>query len=168
MNKFFKSKVFIFIFLSVIFCISFVQIALHNHQYQNANAQATLTTSLQIKVVTLDGTSLKNAKVTVIENMQTADTNIDGYTPVIQVPYNDTPLCNVSDGEFSFVNLVVTCDGFKDVVLYNCLVYKNRTRQGPVIMMFDKNQTTAPYIAISEVPPEKWTKEFLKQIKDSY
>ena len=166
MNKFFKSKVFIFIFLFAIFCLVFVQIALSNQQYQSANAQN--TTTIQIKVVTLDGTPLKNAKVTVIENMTTADTNIDGYTPVIQVPYNDTPLCKLTDGEFSFVNVVVTCNGFKDVVLYNCLVYKNRTRQGPVIMMFDQNQTNAPYVAISEVPPEKWTKEFLKQIKDSY
>ena len=94
MNKFFKSKVFIFIFLFAIFCVVFVQTALSNQQYKSANAQA--TTTIQIKVVTLDGTPLKNAKVTVIENMTTADTNIDGYTPVIQVPYNDTPLCKLT------------------------------------------------------------------------
>ena len=135
-------------------------------QYQSANAQTTQT-SLQVKVVSLDGTPLKKAKVTVAENMQTVDTNADGYTPVITVPYIDTPLCKITDGKFSFVNLVVTCEGFKDVILYNCLVYKDRTRQGPVIMMFDKNQTNAPYVAISEVPPTKWTKEFLKRIKDT-
>ena len=164
MNKF-KSKVFIFSLLTIIVATSLINIV--NLQHQSANAQTTQT-SLQVKVVSLDGTPLKNAKVTVVENMQTADTNADGYTPVIAVPYIDTPLCKITDGNFSFVNLVVTCDGFKDVILYNCLVYKDRIRQGPVIMMFDSNQTNAPYVAISEVPPAKWTKEFLKQIKDSY
>ena len=165
MNKFFKSKVFIFILFATTFAILLFCLATNKQQHQNANAQ---TTSLQIKVVTLDGTPLQNAKVTIVENSQTYDTNTDGYTPVIQVPCNDTPLCKVNDGEFAFVNIVVTCDGFKDVILYNCLVYKDRTRQGPVIMMFDKAQTNAPYVAISEVPPDKWTKEFLAKIKESY
>jgi hypothetical protein len=163
-NKF-KNKAFIFSLLTIIVAIFLINIV--NAQHQSANAQTTQT-SLQVKVVSLDGTPIKNAKVTVAENMQTADTNTDGYTPVLTVPYIDTPLCKITDGNFSFVNLVVTCDGFKDVILYNCLVYKDRIRQGPVIMMFDSNQTNAPYVAISEVPPAKWTKEFLKQIKDSY
>ena len=164
MNKF-KSKVVIFSLLTIIVATTLMHMV--NLQHQSANAQTTQT-SLQVKVVSLDGTPLKNAKVTVVENMQTADTNADGYTPVITVPYLETPLCKITDGNFSFVNLVVTCECFKDVILYNCLVYKDRTRQGPVIMMFDKNQTNAPYVAISEVPPTKWTKEFLKRIKDSY
>ena len=164
MNKF-KSKVFIFAILTIIVATSLINIV--DLQHQSANAQTTQT-SLQVKVVSLDGTPLKNAKVTVAENNNTVTTNVEGYTPVITVPYLETPLCKITDGNFSFVNLVVTCDGFKDVILYNCLVYKDRIRQGPVIMMFDKNQTNAPYVAISEVPPTKWTKEFLKQIKDSY
>ena len=165
MNKFFKSKVFIFILFATTFAIALFCLTTNKPQCQSANTQ---TTSLQIKVVTLDGTPLKNAKVTIVENNQTFNTNTEGYTPIIQVPYNDSPLCKITDGEFSFVNIVVTCDGFKDVILYNCLVYKDRTRQGPVIMMFDKTQTNAPYVVISEVPPDKWTKEFLAKIKNKY
>ena len=169
MNKFFKSKVFIFAvcvaFLSTMLC----HFAIYNAQKtQQANTLATQTTSLQVKVVTLDGTPIKQAKVFVAETQQTFYTDMNGYTQLMQVPFADTPLCQITSGDFSFINLVVTCDGFKDVVLYNCVVYKNKTRQGPVVMMFDKNQTNAPFVAITEVPPDKWTKEFLQKIKDQY
>ncbi|MBQ9714913.1 MAG: hypothetical protein IJV77_00730 [Clostridia bacterium] len=164
-----KSRVFVFALLTALLATSLAQLAVYNAQYQTAHSTNVVpTTSLQIKVVSLDGTPLKNAKVTIAESKQTCNTDLYGYTPVMQVPYLHTALCDVTDGEFSFINLVVTCDGFKDVVLYNCLVYKNRTRLGPVVMMFDANQTTSPYIAITEVPPDKWTKEFLKTIKDGY
>ena len=169
MNKFFKSKVFIFAICVAFLSTVLAHFAIYNAQNtQQANSFATQTTSLQVKVVSLDDTPIKNAKVFVAETQQTFYTDLHGYTTIMQVPFVDTPLCKVTDGEFSFVNLAITCDGFKDVVLFNCVVFKNRTRQGPVVMMFDKNQTNAPFVAITEVPPDKWTKEFLQKIKESY
>ena len=169
MNKFFKSKVFVFAICVAFLSAVFANYAIYNLQKtQQTNALSTQTTSLQVKVVSFDDTPIKNARVTIAETQQTFNTDFNGYTPLMQVPFVDTPLCKICDGEFSFVNLVVTCDGFKDVVLYNCVVFKTKTRQGPVVMMFDNNQTNAPFVAISEVPPDKWTKEFLQKIKESY
>ncbi|MBR2303193.1 MAG: hypothetical protein IKA42_05265, partial [Clostridia bacterium] len=118
MNKFFKSKVFIFAICVAFLSTVLAHVALYNAQNtQQANAFATQTTSLQVKVVDLDGTPLKQAKVFVAETQQTFYTDLHGYTTIMHVPFVDTPLCKVTDGEFSFVNLAITCDGFKDVVL---------------------------------------------------
>ena len=108
---------------------------------------------------------LQNAKVTIIENNQSYVTDKSGYTTLIQVPYNSPSVCNIIDGQFGFINVIISHEEYVDCILYNCVVYKNKVREGPVITMFSKSQTDAPYIATTEVPPDSWTKEFLKKIK---
>lgn len=169
MSKYKKSGVFVLSFLLTVItaaCCLLAVIATRNG-YDGAGAQTAQTpsTSLQITVKDLRGNTIEGATVTIVENGASCKTGADGKTPVISVPFVDTPLTSEVDGGFSFVTVVVSKQGYVDYILYNCLVYRDRTRNGPSITMFGVTETSSPFVSTVEVPPEEWTKEFLSAIK---
>ena len=123
-------------------------------------------TALQVTVKDLLGRAVEGATVTIAESGESFTTDSAGKTPVMTVPFLETPLTKTVDGDFSFVTVVVTRQGYVDYILYNCLVYRSRTRSGPSITLFTVTQTSSPFVSTVEVPPEDWTKEFLRYITD--
>ncbi len=171
MKKFIKSKAFILSFLAVVVLVATIQLTAVAVQNKYKDTQLTDTkpvSSLRIQVVNLRGAPLANAKVTIVESGKTYSTDLKGYTPVMQVTFQETALTKTVDGNFSFVTVVVTRDGYVDYILYNCLIYKERMRSGPVITLFNTGESSAKYISTVEVPPDEWTQEFLNKIKQNY
>jgi len=167
MNKFLKNKILVFSFLSLILTVSCIQIALFATQSKMASGQQINFTSLQVRVTNLDNLPLQNATVVIAETKQYAKTDKDGYTQLLNVPFEKAFLDEIADGRFAYVTLVVFCEGYVDTILFNCIIYQDRTRNGPTITMLDKNQTSAPYVALTETPHRQWTDEFLKKIKEN-
>ena len=148
MKKFFKSRVFAFVFMAFVLVASTAQIT--------------------AAVVTKDVPSTEDvvdAKVTVIETGKSYYTDKYGYTPVMQVPFNENALTNTFEGDFAFITIVVSKTGYIDYILFNCIVYRDRMRNGPLITMFSKQESGADFIGTVEIPPDDWTKEFLESLK---
>lgn len=155
-------------FIVAVMLVASVQItaAVVQGRYGDAqNADALPVSSLKVKITNLRGAALSDATVTVVESGKSYTTDQKGFTPVMQVPFTKTALTETVDGDFSFVTLVVSKSGYIDYILYNCLVYKERMRDGPQITLFNTLESSAPYISTVEIPPDNWTKEFLNKIK---
>ena len=168
MKKFFKSRVFACVFMAFVLVASTAQITAAVVTKDVPSTEDVVNesvSSLKVQVKTLNGSYLKDAKVTVIETGKSYYTDKYGYTPVMQVPFNENALTNTFEGDFAFITIVVSKTGYIDYILFNCVVYRDRMRNGPVITMFSKQESGADFIGTVEIPPDDWTKEFLKSLK---
>ena len=168
MKKHVKRGVFVFLIIAVAAASCLITSAIKNG-FAAGDPQTPWdapVTALQVTVKDLLGRAVEGATVTIAESGESFTTDSAGKTPVMTVPFLETPLTKTVDGGFSFVTVVVTRQGYVDYILYNCLVYRSRTRCGPSITLFTVTQTSSPFVSTVEVPPEDWTKEFLRYIKD--
>ena len=111
MKKFFKSRVFAFVFMAFVLVASTAQITAAVVTKDVPSTEDVVNesvSSLKVQVKTLNGSYLKDAKVTVIETGKSYYTDKYGYTPVMQVPFNENALTNTFEGDFAFITIVVS------------------------------------------------------------
>ncbi|MEG1923439.1 MAG: hypothetical protein RR307_03175, partial [Clostridia bacterium] len=115
-------------------------------------------TYIMVKVVNLKNEAIVDAKVVVVETNKSYFTGADGISPQIALPFN-------GKGSWDSVTLAIFKDGYVDYVLYNCIIYPQRTRIGPVIKMFDNDDGAPEMIVFTENPPDDITKDLIRRLR---
>lgn len=111
-------------------------------------------TSIRIKVIDTNNKAIKNAKVTILDDNIFFYSDNNGLTPIIEVTFNINRLDN--NANWSTISIFITKDGYASTLLYDCIIYKDRMRDGPTITMLTTNQTQSSVVTIVESPPDEW------------
>lgn len=135
-----------------------------------APAQAQTTGSLIVTVV--DGFTeqpLKGARVVIPEAGQSALTDAQGKTGVLQAPIAvDTVYQNILPKSWGEITLLVYYPGYIDCAIFHVNITQDRTRQGPTVLMFplDADGSNQPFTLI-ESPNRQWVQELLNKYRSA-
>lgn len=133
------------------------------------------TASLSVNVVEgYTETPIAGAQVVVIETGKTYETDENGMTDVIEVPFvRDTRFDRILEKPWGEVSLIVYKDGFVPYALFYLQVLGGQTREGVKILLFehDKTQSNSPF-SIIEGPNRAWVDALVemhkpKELKES-
>ena len=124
----------------------------------NNSISKAVETALVVKVLDLSGNPIEDAAVFIVETERVYYTGADGATAEISVPIE-------SGDDWGTVTFAVIKDGFVEYILYNCVVYKNRTRNGPVVRLFECGENSPEITAFSENPPDGYSLQLIEYIK---
>ena len=146
--------------LCVILCISSLVFYLSAREFciVGGGDAAVQYTALCVKVCDLSGQPVENAAVYVAEAQKIFYTGADGCTAQMSVPI-------AGGAEWGSVTLVVVKEGFVDYVLYNCVVYNGRVRNGPVIRLFDNAEESPDITVFSENPPDDYSMRLAEYVR---
>ena len=132
--------------------------------FQHAHPVGTETTSVRFRVTDLNDHPLFHAEVSLPEHDLTFFTDNNGYTPKISLPVTQSGLSEKLNTDWFPVTVCARRDGFVPTVLFHCILYRSRFRDGPTLRLFSQAETSAPFVAIVETPPDDWTKDFLTHL----
>lgn len=120
---------------------------------QNVNALPK-DTFLKVTVVDLDGVPVHNAEVTVGE--QSFFTDNKGLSPSIQL-VSFSNCYDASVTEWGTVTVKITKEGFSPCFVFNCVVYRDKTRR-LTVKIYPKDASDLPYVCYVESPPDDYIK----------
>ena len=129
--------------------------------FRHADTVSSETTSVRFRITDLGGNALARAEVVLPEQDLVFYTDNNGYTPKILIPVSLNGLSEKLDTDWFPVTVYARCEGYVPTILFHCILYRSRFRDGPTIRLFTPQETSAPYVAIVETPPDDWTEEFL-------
>lgn len=110
---------------------------------------------------------IAGAQVVVIETGKTYETDANGMTEPIEVPFvRDTRFDKILEKPWGEVSLIVYKDGFVPYALFYLQVLGGQTREGVKILLFehDKAQSNAPF-SIIEGPNRVWVDALVEMHK---
>lgn len=111
--------------------------------------------------------SIANADVVVVETGKSYKTDSSGFTQAIPVPvvYNER-YRSILPQPWGDITLIVYAQGYLPVVIFNLHVYPDTTRNGPVILLFTREQAPSadPFMVVEE-PERDWAKELIEKFR---
>lgn len=120
-----------------------------------------IITSVRIKVTDTNNTAIKNAKVIILDDDIYFYTDNNGFTPIIDVVFVPNKLD--ANANWSTISILIIKDGYVPTLLYDCVIYNGRVRNGPTITMLTPSQTQSKIITIVETPPDEWTEKLIER-----
>lgn len=141
--------------LSVLAAIILILTAVDGAQNMTASAKNTF---VKVAVVDLDGNPVHNAEVTVEE--QTFFTDNNGLSPSIELK----TLSNSYDpsvAEWGTVTVTVVGKGYIPTFVFNCVVFRNQTRQ-LTVRIYPEDASELPYVTYVESPPNDYLQHLLQ------
>ena len=115
-------------------------------------------TCVRVTVLDLYGNVVPDAEVKVYDESFLTDGN--GASSSIKI----AKLINSYDDsitEWYTVNLVIIKDGYVPTVMFNCIVYRGKTRNISV-KIYPEDASDLPYVSYVESPPDDYVREIIK------
>lgn len=110
-------------------------------------------------------TPVEGAQVVVLETGRIYNTNNEGKTDEIEVPYvRDTRYDKIIPKQWGEVSLIVYKEGFLPYALFYLQVAEGQTRKDVKILLFENDSTGNPEpFSIIEGPNRAWVDELVKK-----
>jgi len=107
---------------------------------------------------------IAGAKVVIVETGKAYETNENGMTGIIEVPFvRDTRYDRILQKPWGEVSLIIYKDGFVPYALFYLQLLKGQTREGVKILLFehDEGEINAPF-SIIEGPSRVWVNKLVE------
>lgn len=124
------------------------------------------TAKVQFKVVEgFTEKALQDATVVVLDTNKSYKTDLEGLTPIIEVPViHDTRFDSILSKPWGEISVIIYKKDFIPYALFYLQVFKEKTRKGVKILLFKKGEITSeePF-SIIEGPNRLWVEELIKK-----
>ncbi len=107
------------------------------------------------------GSPVENAVIVIPETGGSYQTDSDGNTPPIRIPYSaESDFDSIHPKNWCEVTLLAYAEGYAPYALFYLQLQEDSLRKGPTVMLFPGDQD--PF-SIIEGPPESWVSELIEK-----